>query len=137
MALKIEHTNHKDYLEVALVGKRSPQLEYEEISIIWSSIFQLCAKYGQKNLLAHIKAIGRLPLRSRINYAFTLEEMGWTEHHKVAAVSNNSEYVHDVQIVEQYINGVGYNVKVFTNEADALIWLLNDQVELKIHRNIQ
>ncbi|MDH3698685.1 MAG: hypothetical protein OEQ81_08465 [Flavobacteriaceae bacterium] len=126
MPLEVKHTNHKDYLDVVIMGTRSPQLEYEESSIIWRKIFELCAKYQQDKLLVQSNIKGRMPLRSRINYAFTMEEMGLQEHYKIAGVALNSQVDHDMKIVEQFANNIGYHVKVFVNEADALIWLLTD-----------
>lgn len=70
-----------------------------------------------------------MPLRGRINYAFTLEEMGWQENFKVAGIALTSQVEHDTKIVVQFANNVGYHAKVFTKKADALFWLLDDRID--------
>lgn len=123
MALELSHEVHEDYLEVEIAGKRVPQLEYEESLILWKSIFELCEKYNKKNILAKLKARGRMPMRGRITYAFNLEEIGWQKHHKVAGIVLTSQLKNDVSLVANFASSVGYNTKLFSNEADALDWL--------------
>ncbi len=123
MALELSHKVHEDYLEVEIAGKRVPKLEYEESLILWKSIFELCEKYDKKNILAKLKARGRMPMRGRITYAFNLEEIGWQKHHKVAGITLTSQLKNDVPLVAEFASRVGYNTKLFSNEADALDWL--------------
>ena len=128
MALELSHEVHENYLEVEIAGMRVPQLEYEESLILWKSIFKLCEKYDKKNILAKLKARGRMPMRGRITYAFNLEEIGWQKHHKVAGIALTSQLKNDVPLVARFARSVGYNVKLFSNESDALDWLLNDHI---------
>ncbi len=130
MALILSHEVHEDYLEVEIAGKRVPQLEYEESLILWKSVFELCEKYDKKNIMVKLKARGRMPMRGRITYAFNLEEIGWQKHHKVAGITLTSQIKNDAPLVVKFANSAGYNAKLFSNEADALDWLLNDHIEL-------
>ena len=131
MAIELSYNLHTDYLEVRLKGTRSPQLEYEESQILWKRIFGLCMKYGHKKVLVQLDIRGRIPMRARIHYAFTMEEMGWQKQYKVAGVTLNDQVDNDVRIVERFANKVGYEVKVFSNKVVAMDWLLNNQIELE------
>jgi len=101
-------------------------MEFEEMLILWKKIFQLAREYDQTKILALLKIKGRIPVRARVKLLFNLKEMGWDRRHRIAAVPLTSQVNKDVRIVEQFMDRIGYNARLFTKEVDALIWLLSD-----------
>ena len=132
MPLELLHTIHPRYLEAQILGERTFGAELEETTEVWKNIFKLCILEDRKKVLVHSRTKGRFPLNAQINLSLRLNEIGCTREHRIAAIAYSSELYKNAQLIEKYMQSLGFAVRVFKGKEKARSWLLQEKKKFSI-----
>lgn len=136
MPLHLSHSVFPDYLDVSIKGNRTPGEELQEMIRIWQDIFKLSHENEKMYILSRNKAQGKFPLNAQISMALRMEDMGCTKSHKVACLAYSTELFDDQQLIVKYAQAQGYNGQLFSDEKDAIKWLLQSPAPDKPKREL-
>lgn len=127
MPLELSHTVQPLYLDIHIQGDRTPGREFEETAELWSDIFSISRSEGLNNILAQVRVRRRFPVNAQINISFKLKEIGCTFDHRIAIVAFNREVYNNASLVIRYMQGEGYNIRLFKSKERAKRWLLRQK----------
>ena len=127
MAQKITFEEKGDFIRIEVSGDRVIGKETEDTFITWSKVADKCRETGISNVLAIIKLSGRLPADTSYITVRKAYEFGWSRDFSLALVYTNEDSLRDKFFTELVANSRGYTMKIFNNEQDASVWLLNSK----------
>ena len=96
----------------------------KERTKLWQEVFKLSKRYHRKHILTRNKAQGKFPLNAQINMALRMDEMGCTKAHRVACLAYSDQLFDEQELVVKYAQAQGYSGKLFSEEDEALTWLV-------------
>ena len=114
-----------DYLRMDVAGNYSPGMEVEEAKEFYAQAFELCRKNNVRRLLAVFDMPGRIPTMSAYHIASAPDKVGMTPKSRVAVVHLDEERYKSNLFTEDVAVNRGWHVKVFNDENDAKLWLLD------------
>ncbi len=124
MSYKAIIEEHNVYLKCIISGDREVNTEVDDITKVWSSLYEICINKGYMKVLAVFKLSGRLSALGSYSIVETAELLGWNRKIKLAIFDTNSESLKDNLFTEDVAFNRGYNVKIFSDENEAKEWLL-------------
>ena len=114
----------QDHIRVEVSGDRNRGKEVDDAISVWSQVAQICHEKNVYRILAISKLTGRLPILAAFEIAKSPEEFGWSRSFKLAFVDLNEESRQVNLFAETVAVNRGYWIKVFDNELDAKVWML-------------
>lgn len=127
MPVELSHINHPEYLEINLVGNRTPGYELEETTSYWKKIFEISQRLGHDCILVHARMKGRFPIMAQVEISFRIKDIGCTHEHRIAAVAYSEETYIKAYLIEKLMLNWGYRTRLFRNKDKAKNWLLQRQ----------
>ena len=127
MAQDITFEEKGDYIRIEVSGDRVKGEETKDTFITWSKVADKCRETGISNVLAILKLSGHFPGYISFNTVRKAHEFGWSRSFSLAIVNTNEDSRKDNLFTEYVAINRGYNMKVFDNEQDATIWLLDSK----------
>ena len=124
MSYNLNFKEKGDHIRVEISGEWTKGKEEEEVIGAWSQVVTLCQAKNINHILAIGKVTGRLPTMSAYNMAKFPDKHGWSRKFKVAVVPLGASLKSNL-FAETVLVNRGFDVKVFDNEQDAKIWLLD------------
>ena len=97
-----------------------------EAGNVGRKIVELCRKVNICRVLVVLNLRGRLTTVDSLDIVTQSREYGWDFAFKLAFVDTNKDSAEDVKFTETVAVNRSYTVKAFTNEAEAVDWLLDN-----------
>ena len=116
--------DEQDYISVKVSGERTPGNEEVDAIDVWSNVAAACKEKQINRILVISSVTGRLPARAAHGIAYDPEKFGWSRRFKLAGVDLHEPSRQDCLFGEDVAVSAGYKVRVFDNEQDAKVWLL-------------
>lgn len=126
MPYQIDLSIHETYIRAHITGQRIPGQATANSMAAWKQITAACQDHDLFRVLAVFDLTGPLPTMSAFKVASSLHEIGLNWRFRIAFVDPHLESLPENQFGETVAVNRGVQVKVFTNETDALPWLLAD-----------
>lgn len=114
----------EDYVRAEVSGDRIPGREVNDATQAGRKMSAACRDYGANKLLVIFKMTGRLGPIEAYEIFSNPEDYGWSRDVKVAIVDENPESQEDSTFSETVAVNRAYDMRVFDNEIEAKVWLL-------------
>lgn len=124
MSYNLNFKEKEDHIRVEISGEWTKGKEAEEVISAWSQVVKICHKQNINNILAIGKVTGHLLPMAAYDMAKFPDNHGWSRKFKVAVVPLGASLKSNL-FAETVLVNRGFDVKVFDNEQDAKIWLLD------------
>jgi len=124
MAYDIRMEIREGYLRVDVSGKREPGKEAERSIESWKDVARICKEHDLHAVLTILNLSGRLPVFAAYDIISTLSDVGLRGRYKLAVVDLNDASREDNLFAETVARNRGFSVRTFSNEEDALAWML-------------
>ena len=128
MSYEIDIQAHQDYVRVHVTGERRYGDAALEASQAGQQIVESCRNADNYRVLLVLNLRGRLSATDSYEIVEDSKEYGWNHAYKLAFVDTNRESIEDVRFTETVAVNRAYSVKAFTEEAEAIDWLLDGSV---------
>ncbi len=125
MSYKCIIQKNPEYLRVDVSGDWSPGKELEDALSVWSQVAEACKELEAFNVLAVWDVPGRLPTFTAFQLGSMAHSFGIGHKFKLAIVHLNEERLKDSLFAETVAVNRGFQVKMFSDETQALSWLLS------------
>ena len=116
--------NRGDHIRVEISGERVRGKEVDDIIRVLFEVIEFCRNTGISRILAISKLNGRIPTLTAFNITESLKKIGWEKNFKLANVIMDNESKEDSRFGETVALNRGFPYRVFDNEQDAKMWLL-------------
>ncbi|MBN1264718.1 MAG: hypothetical protein JXA25_04445 [Anaerolineales bacterium] len=114
----------ESYIRIEVSGERPRGREAEPSLEIWKEVAGFCEEHPKHAILAVQNLSGRLPAGAAYQIGTSLDTVGIPRRTKIALVDLNIESLPDNLFSATVAQNRGYQGRVFSNEADAVQWLL-------------
>jgi hypothetical protein len=123
MSYNVNIKEKEDHLRVEISGEWTIGDEAEEVISAWSQVIEICKTKKINHILAIGNVIGKLTPMAAYDIANFPDKHGWSREFRVAVVALGESWKSNL-FGETVAENRGYTLKVFDNEQDAKIWLL-------------
>jgi len=114
-----------DYLRAEVTGNWSTDKVAKETKEFWIQAANHCNRINKYRVLAVIDVPGTLPVMAAYDIASDPEGLGFTRAVKVAVVYTHEERYESNRFTEDVAVNRGWAVKIFNEEREAKLWLLD------------
>lgn len=125
MPYEVEIQTQPDYLRVHVSGERRYGDAALEASQVGQQIVEACRNADNYRVLLVLNLRGRLSATDSYEMVEDAKEYGWDHAFKLAFVDTNKESIDDVRFTETVAVNRAYSVRAFTDDAEAIDWLLD------------
>lgn len=125
MSYEVDIQTQPDYLRVTVTGQRRYGDAALEASQVGQQIVEACRNADNYRVLLVLNLRGRLSATDSYEIVENAKEYGWDHAFKLAFVDTNKESIDDVRFTETVAVNRAYSVRAFTDDAEALDWLLD------------
>jgi len=113
-----------EYLRVDVSGDWSPGKELDDALSVWTQVAEACKTSGVLVVLAVWDVPGRLPTMPAYQLGTMADSFELGHKFKLAIVHLNEDRLNDSLFAETVAVNRGFQVKMFSDEKQALSWLL-------------
>lgn len=117
------------YVRVDVAGIRRFGDAAFEAGVVGRRIVEYCVNAGIFRVLVILNLKGALSPIDSHEIVVSSASYGWTHEFRLAFVDPNEESLADVQFTETVAVNRAYSVKAFSNEDDAVTWLLKEDYD--------
>ena len=126
MSYEAEIETHENYIRVHVTGTRRYGDAAVEAGQVGRRIVEHCRNADIYRVLLVLNLSGRLTAVDSLDIVTQSREYGWDFAFKLAFVDTNKDSAEDVRFTETVAVNRSYTVRAFTDEAEALEWLLDN-----------
>lgn len=116
----------RDYLRVVVTGVRRSGDAAFDAGAVGREVVDRCNKAGIYRVLVVLNLTGRLSAIDSYEIVVDSGRYGWNHRFRLAFVDANQESVDGVRFTETVAVNRWYEVRAFTDEDEALDWLLDE-----------
>ncbi|MDT8323711.1 MAG: hypothetical protein RRA94_06355 [Bacteroidota bacterium] len=124
MAHELKFQDKGRYLRVELRGARSPTREGALLIETWSTIAAYCIEHGHSRILGVVHLKEALNPMAAYEVAHAPHLFGWKHAFRLALVYPEPEVFESNRLTETILTNRGYQIRVFSEEEEALRWLM-------------
>ena len=125
MSYKVNFKENVEYLRVEISGTRTRSREVDDAIKVWSQVAEIGKAKNITHILAIIEITGFMPTMASFDIGNLAEKFGWRRSFKLAVVTSDEESRKANLFTETVAVNRGFDVKIFDNEQNAKIWLLD------------
>lgn len=125
MPAYLMYTIFKRYLELQIDGHGQPTSVVRESKNIWSKLKQVSEREDLQRILIKVKIQQALPLEHCAEIVQMAVESGIHKHSKIALLDLEGNNILFVNLVNSFLQYVGFQTEVFRNKRAAKRWLLH------------
>ncbi len=127
MSYDAEFETHDDYIRIYVTGSRRYGDAAVEAGEVGRRIVEYCRKANIYRVMTVLNLRGRLAAIDSFDIVTQSRDYGWDFKFKLALVDLNRDSAEDVKFTETVAVNRFYRVKAFSDEANALAWLLENE----------
>lgn len=124
MSYEIDIEQHETHVRVRATGERRTGDAAVEAGQVGKKIVELCTKTDIFKVMVVLNLRGRLSAVDSMEIVDQSKGYGWDHRFKLAFVDTNDASAEDVKFTETVAVNRAYQVRQFTDEDEALTWLL-------------
>ena len=125
MSYNVTFIENVDYLRVEISGARKQGKEVDDAIKVWSRVAEIGKAKNITHILAIIEITGFMPKMASFDIGNLADKFGWSRSFKLAVVTSDEESRKANLYTETVAVNRGFDVRIFDNEQDAKIWLLD------------
>lgn len=125
MPYQVDLQTIENYVRAHVTGERRYGDAAVEASEAGYQIVEYCRTVDIYRVLAILDLRGRLSAMDSLEIVSNSREYGWDYSYKLAFVDTNPDSIEDVRFTETVAANRAYSVKAFTDEAEAIDWLID------------
>lgn len=116
-----------DHLRVTVTGIRRQGDAALDAAVVGKKTVEVCEREGIYRVLCVLNLEGRLSAIDSYEMVIGAKDFGWDHGYRLALVETNENSADDVAFTETVAVNRAYAVRAFTDEDEALEWLLDGQ----------
>ncbi len=124
MPYELDIQLHEEYVRVYATGERRTGDAAFEAGEAGRHIVEFCRNAEVYRVMVVLNLSGRLSAIDSYEIVDQSKDYGWDFNYRLAFVDTNQDSADDVKFTETIAVNRAYSVKQFTDEAEALEWLL-------------
>ena len=125
MPYEFDIQTNENYVRVHVTGERRYGDAAVEAGQTGRQIVEYCRAADIYRVLVILNLRGRLSAFDSLEMVSQSREYGWDHKFKLAFVDTNNDSADDVKFTETIAVNRAYSVRAFSNEAEAVDWLIN------------